>query len=255
MPLKEAQLRQGAHCLIINNVSAPYMEPGLLRAWKKKYDVKLVMYFLDVWDSYYARGARNLLKQVPFDQVYTFYQKDAKEHGLRYFDTYYSALPAPEKKEAGVDVFFWGTDGGRRPLIEGVANRVAELGFSGEYGICYTESSEQQMSTNPRAKFIYNEPLPYEEVIQKLMQARIILDVVGDYSGGVSLRYFESFAYGKKLISNNPLVKEMRGYQENRILYIEKPEDITEEFLREEIALTYHQEFSPVHWIEELDRS
>lgn len=340
MPLDEKVLQEGEHCLIFNNVSAPYFEPGLLKKWKMKYRLKLVFYFLDVYDSFYARHARAFIRQVPFDFVYSFYQEDVRKYHFKYLDCYYSKLDVSEEKymedgkrpaegkvnsidsgaadkRSGIQmddsksmnaidseaaahkpkdeknpiqekkhqIFFWGTDGGRRPFIEAAAQRLADLGASGKFGICYTEEAEERRiivpdmpetskveeltpatdDTNKSLKslnsgsgieIIYNQPMKYPEVVQAIQSSDIILDAAGDYSKGVSLRYFESFAYHKKLITNNPLVKKMRGYDPNRILVIDSPAEISKEFLEKELPRQeYENQFSPVHFIEELEKS
>lgn len=318
MPFDEKVLQGGEHCLIFNNVSAGYFESGLLKKWKKKYHLKLVFYFLDVYDSYYAKQARWFIQQVPFDFVYSFYQEDVRKYHFRYLDCYYSKLDVHDKvsqAETNIEVmqpdkvkkvFFWGTDGGRRPFIEAAAQRLADLGASGKFGICYTEAAEEskiissELSVEyeleeknqtsqiqetdllksscgykPAEQFqttenhiiascklsrgieiIYNQPMEYPEVVQAVQNSDIILDAVGDYSKGVSLRYYESFAYNKKLITNNPLVKKMRGYNPDRILVIDSPAEISKEFLEKELpGQEYENQFSPVHFIEELEKN
>lgn len=289
MPFDEKVLKDGEHCFIFNNVSAGYFEPGLLKKWKKQYNIKLVFYFLDVYDSYYAKDARLFVKQVPFDYVYSFYQEDVKKYGFLYLDNYYSKLKAEalsncdkeaeanhktdnkhsEHEITSQDAFFWGTDGGRRTMIEAMAKRVHDLGFSVKAGICYTEENREESLDGKQAsdevqsemtrkdlaplEFIYNSPMDYVDVIKHIEKSSVILDVVGDYSKGVSLRYFESFAYNKKLITNNPLAKKMRGYDPKRILVIDTPSDITVDFFGNEEIETYQNQFSPVNWIKELD--
>ncbi len=246
MPFEEKVLAEGEHCLIFNNVSAPFMEPGLLKKWKKRYGIKLVFYFLDVYDSYYAKDAGLLVKKVPFDKVYTFYQEDAKKYGFTYFDSYYSRLEIP-KVPVSQKVFFWGTDGGRRAFVEDTAKHLGNLSWKYDFGICYTEG--EGIDTN----ITYNKPLAYKEVLKRLAACDVLLDVVGEYSKGVSLRYYESFAFGKKLITNNPLAKQMRGYDPERIFVIERPEDITEAFLQKDSPPEEKTLFSPTHFIKELN--
>ena len=246
-------------CFVFNNVSVEYFEPGLLKKWKKRYGIKLVLYMLDVRDSYYSKGARIAMKYIPFDRIYTFYQSDAEKYGFQYFDCYYSKI-----KKTGIDAFrasectsahndlskelyFWGSDAGRRPAIEAAVKRVRELGYRTKIGICFTDEKD-----SPLDGIVYNQPKEYENVISDVMNADVLLDIVGEYSKGVSLRYYESFVYGKKLISNNPLVKLMRGYDPERVLYFTDPGEITAEFFENEIDMGYEGLFSPVNWIGEM---
>ncbi|MCR5011418.1 MAG: hypothetical protein K6A72_03685 [Lachnospiraceae bacterium] len=246
MPYDEAGLNEEC-CLIFNNVSIEYFEPGLLKKWKKKYGIKLVLYMLDVWDSYYSKGVRIAMKYIPFDRVYTFYQTDAEKYGFRYFDCYYSEQKNVKKNSEQTDMYFWGTDAGRRPMIEAAVARVQELGYRTKTGICFTDEKD-----SPMDGVIYNQPKEYEDVISDVISTDVLLDIVGEYSKGVSLRYYEAFAYGKKLISNNLLVKSMRGFNSNRVLYFDDPKDIRRDFFEKEIDIKYDGCFSPVNWIREL---
>ncbi len=259
MPYGEEGLNE-EYCLIFNNVAVEYFEPGLLKRWKKKYGIKLVLYMLDVRDSYYSKGARIAMKYIPFDRVYTFYQADADKYGFQYFDCYYSKIKSDDQKMPGTgkgmlgsdvaiqqDLYFWGTDAGRRPEIEAAVARVRELGYKTKVGICFTDETDAPMDG-----VTYNQPKEYDEVISDVMASEVLLDVVGEYSKGVSLRYYESFVYGKKLISNNPLVKRMRGYSPERILYFNDPQDINRDFFENDIVTEYDGCFSPVNWIGEL---
>ena len=259
MPYKGGELDEDC-CLIFNNVSVEFFEPGLLKKWKKKYGIKLVLYMLDVCDSYYSKGARIAMKYIPFDRIYTFFQADAEKYGFQYFDCYYSKIEpdvpdmsAVEKVETGSDtaiqqdLYFWGTDAGRRPAIEAAVARVRELGYKTKTGICFTDETD-----SPMDGVVYNQPKEYDEVISDVMASEVLLDIVGEYSKGVSLRYYEAFAYGKKLISNNPLVKCMRGYSPEKVLYFEDPEEIERDFFENGIVTTYDGCFSPLNWISEL---
>lgn len=258
MPYKEENLDEEC-CLVFNNVSVEFFEPGLLKKWKRKYGIKLVLYMLDVRDSYYAKGARIAMKYIPFDRIYTFYQLDAEYYGFQYFDCYYSKIKTAAGGTLGntehlsgrngiqQDLYFWGTDAGRRAAIESAVARVQELGYRTKTGICFTDEN-----SSPMEGVIYNQPKEYDEVISDVMESEVLLDIVGDYSKGVSLRYYESFAYGKKLISNNPLVKKMRGYDPGRILYFDDPKEIDRDFFECKPVTEYDGCFSPVKWVREL---
>ncbi len=245
-PFSEDKLRNGSHCLIFNNISVGHFESSLLKKWKKKYNIKLVLYLLDVYDSYYCKSVRQIVKQIPFDEVFTFYQEDAKNHGFTYFDTYFSGIPVtPSEKKS--DLFFWGTDCGRRDMVETISDIFTKEGLQTNVGICYTDEE------NHKPGIVYNEPLPYPKVVEHIQSSRCILDLVSERSKGVSLRYYEAMVYGKKLITNNPLVKNMRGYDPCQVFLFDKPQEIDPAFLDLPYDGKKENMFSPIHWIDSLD--
>ncbi len=234
-------------CLIFNNFSLPYFEPSQLKAWKRRYKLRLVLCFIDRLSSYFAAEARMYEKNIPFDAVYSYYKKDADEAGYKYFDRYYSAMEMPEAKER-FGVYFWGSDTGRRKKIEDIYVRLCELGISSKLGICYAQGEWPRIPG-----IVYDTPRKYEEMLKDMAGADVLLDVI-DGSGGVSLRYLEAVAYGKKLISNNPEIKNMRFYDPAAMLLINAPEDIDPEFIKNSPApVPKPDAFSPKGWIDELD--
>ncbi|MCR5118771.1 MAG: hypothetical protein K6B44_04025 [Lachnospiraceae bacterium] len=225
--------------LVFNNFSVSFFEPGVLKKWKKKYNAKLCLYFLDRADSYYAAEAKLYTGCVDFDLILTYHRPDEKQYGFKYFDCYYSALDIkPAEKQS--DIFFWGSDGDRRGIVESIYRRVTGFGLSADFGICYPLGEGRQEGIT------YDLELHYEQILERTLASKVILDVVRPDSCGVSLRYFEAVVYGKKLITNNPLVREMRYFDPARMLVIEKPEDISREFMETPVsAQKYEGDFSP----------
>ncbi len=247
--IKEEKEKDSALWLVFNNFSVSFFEPSVLNKWKKKYGIKLCIYFLDRADSYYAAEAKLYAGCVDFDAVYTYHRPDEKNYGFKYFDTYYSKLDVQPPAEES-DVFFWGSDGDRRGVVEEIYRHVTGLGYKADFGICYPLGEGRQEG------IIYDKELTYEQIVEKSAASKVILDVVRPDSLGVSLRYFEAVVYGKKLITNNPLVKEMRFFDPSQMLIINKPEDISREFIESGITPDqYAGEFSPVHLIETLRKA
>ena len=237
------------YCFVFNNVSIEYMEPSLLKYLKRKYNIKLVLYLLDTFKSPYTRHAKLAMKYVNFDKIYTFHKADATD-GINYFDMYYSKQEIAKQEDYNNDVFFWGCDFGRAKIVEDVHKLLRENNISSDFGLCYVDDNHTKLDG-----ITYNKPIEYDEVLKRLENSACILDVVGDYSGGVSLRYFEAVVYGKKLLTNNPLVKDMRFYNEKYIKVFKDINDIELDFLKnnEDVDYGYRDEFSPIHFIELLE--
>lgn len=238
------------YCFVFNNVSIGYYEPSLLNRLKKKYGVKLVLYLLDSCSSYYSKQARIARRQILFDRVYTFHEPDAKQYQMEYFDTYCSRLPIEEREHSG-GAFFWGTDSGRGPVVEQVYDLLKDRGIPADFGICYTDPARER-----KEGIHYDEPLPYREMLSRMTAADCIVDIVGEYSKGISLRPYEAVVYGKKLLTNNPLVKTMRFYRPEYMQVFEDPAKIDPEFFMtvEKVDYGYRNEYSPVCFVERLQR-
>lgn len=238
------------YCLVFNNVSIGYYEPSLLNRLKRKFGIKLVLYLLDSYSSYYSKQARIARRQIQFDRVYTFHEPDAQQYQMDFFDTYCSRLPIEEREHSG-GAFFWGTDSGRGPVVEQVFELLKSRGIPADFGICYTDPSREK-----KAGIHYDEPLPYMEMLSRMTAADCIVDIVGEYSKGISLRPYEAVVYGKKLLTNNPLVKTMRFYRPEYMQVFEDPAKIDPEFFTtvEKVDYGYRNEYSPACFVERLQR-
>ena len=234
-------------CLIFNNFSLPYFEPSQIKAWQRRYGVKLVLCFIDRLSSYFAAEARMYADNIRFDAIYSYYKKDAQSAGYDYFDCYYSKQELPESGEKAA-AYFWGSDTGRRPMVEDIYKRLNELGISSRMGICYAQGEE------PRLEGItYDKPKDYARIMKDIASADVLLDIIAG-EGGVSLRYYEAVVYGRKLVSNNPEIKNMRYYDPESMLLIKKAQDIDPGFFEKDIAIKpYDGGFSPSCWVNELD--
>lgn len=241
-------------CLVFSNVAIEWYEPALIKQWKKKYGINLILYLLDTMDSYYAKGARMALREIDFDAVYTYDRPDAEKYGFHFFDTYYSKLPAPEKADP-CDVFFWGSEKGRGKTLLEISKILQNSGIQTEFGLCYVDEKEYEGS-----KIHCNQELSYQKMIERLNAAKCILDLKGENSKGNSLRTFEAYVYGKKLLTNNPRIFSVREYSPDWVYYFEKPEELLGKEAKQFITQhkneprEYHGEFSPVHFIKRIEK-
>lgn len=104
---------------------------------------------------------------------------------------------------------------------------------------------------------INSSPLSYREVMLKETSSKCLLEIVAGTQVGMTLRSTAAILYNKFLITNNKSIKSTPWYNEN-VLYIEKAEDITEEFVEKvissEACYNYNGEFSPWHIIRHIER-
>ena len=80
---------------------------------------------------------------------------------------------------------------------------------------------------------LLNQQIDFEEYLEKVKDAKILLDFKAIGHNGLSLRFFESLKYEKKLITNNASVVDYDFYNPNNIFILHKDslEDL-EKFIR-----------------------
>ncbi|MCR4937517.1 MAG: hypothetical protein K5987_05110 [Lachnospiraceae bacterium] len=239
--------------LLFSNAAMLYFEPSSVLMWRKRYGVKTALYFLDGCDSFYGRDAHDAVKAGCFDRVFTFSKDDAERYGFEYNDCYFSIPYIRDEPDIGKNdgVFFWGSDGGRRKKAEALFKNLSEKGIKVKMGICYTQGDGERIPG-----ITYDKPMEYEDMIAAEAGSAVIADITGSYSTGVSLRYYEAVVLGKKLLTDNKRVKDMRLYTPEQIICVDDMHDISGEITEKLMApftpVSYNGEFSPVHLLDRL---
>lgn len=96
----------------------------------------------------------------------------------------------------------------------------------------------------------------YEEVISDVLSTNCILEFVAKGQKAQTARYYEAVCYNKKLLTNNPSVKDLQFYDPRYIQYFETIDDIDFAWIKKKEKVDYHYngEFSPIHALEKLEK-
>lgn len=187
-----------------NNSAAKYV--------KEHSDAKVCLYF---WNRI-GENNKQLLENKYVDEIYTYNPFDAKEYNIKYNSTFYSKNVKLKKSKIKYDVCFLGRDKGRNDCIQNIKKEFDSKGLKSHINIVYREKD-----------FI-----SYKKYLKDVSKSKCILDVMPTEKEGLSLRVMESLFLNKKLITNNPTVKEYDFYNKNNIFIIGKDNyDNLEKFL------------------------
>ena len=103
----------------------------------------------------------------------------------------------------------------------------------------------------------YNQELSYKEMLCRSKNAKCLLDInPKEAYGGYTSRFYEAIMYNRKLISDNPITNNSPFYNSKDIIYVTKPEDISDDYLKNidsNVNYHYNGEFSPIRMIEKVD--
>jgi len=162
--------------------------------------------YITYFDAFFVFDQNDLISYPQFQSITNFYFDDLLIENLQ---------PAN-------DVFFVGS------FLENRIDLMLRLSNYFDSKKLKTEillnTSKEQLKTiqseRSSIKFI-NKPLSFKENIEKLNDAKILIDFTNDIHYGLSFRTFEALGYSKKLITNNPLVKSFDFYNPGNIYLIE----------------------------------
>ena len=101
----------------------------------------------------------------------------------------------------------------------------------------------------------HDKDLPYENVVSNILSANCILEMVAKGQNVQTARYYEAVCYNKKLLTNNPNIKELSFYNPKYMQHFESVEDIDFEWVKRRELIDYHynNEFSPNHILGKLE--
>lgn len=206
--------------------------------------------YLWIWNTinYYHLKTLDLIKQTGI-KIYTFDPQDSIKYNIGLLNQVYYKEEII-KKDITYDFFFIGMDKGRSKLLNNLADLLDEKGYKYKFIIVKSENDFNDSSN--KIEYI-DQPIPYEKILNFISESRIIVDLIQCNQTGITLRTLEALFYEKKLLTNNPHIKQMDIYNPNNILFMDTNNDYKEEldsFINTKIN-TYKSEILSKYQIEE----
>ena len=182
----------------------------------------------------------------PYDCVhYTL-----KENTTFYFAKFCSNFDIKTHKKASEKkAIFVGADKGR---LEMLLNLRTVLNKAGIQCVIYILGDKPQKSCE--RGIVYYKFIPYEKVINKIIDSDIIIDLYTDTEAGLSLGPIEAVFLGKKLITNNKTIYTYDFYDPTSIYMLGEIRDIHEFLLNKSTDRTEFKEYySMSAWLKRFD--
>lgn len=159
-------------------------------------------------------------------ELWTYSETDAEKHGMRMNTPFYFKQIANRYSDSRIlyDVCFIGADKGRLRYVQAMEKYFSRAGISYDFSVMPEHWFLRYFNKK------YKRQMPYREVIERTSQSACILDFYMDRKAGLSLRAMESLFLGKKLITNNKIIRKTDFYHPSRIYFLDKTniEGITE---------------------------
>lgn len=164
-------------------------------------------YHVAYWDDLVRPNHLRSLRYAKehFDLVFSYDEGDAERYGMRYYPSFYSKTVEDAGVKPEVDVFFVGNAKDRLEDIYAAYDALSEGGASCRFVINGVD--ERLRRSNDGVE--YNKPLTYQQVLGGVLRARCILEIVQGGSRGQTLRVNEAVCYGRRLLSNNPAIRDL----------------------------------------------
>jgi hypothetical protein len=188
-----------------------------------------------------------------FDEIYSFDTEDVKNnpHFIKTNNFIYKEKQALKDTFSTKAFIILSKDKMRNKVLSKIADQFDKNGFEENYEFIIIGNKTNNLNKN---LIFQNKKIPHIEVLSKIENTEIMIDIVRKKQTGLSFRVFESLAYQKKLIINNPNIKNYVFYNPNNILVIdENNPQILPNFLEtkyEPLEESIYQQFTINAWVE-----
>ena len=189
-----------------------------------------------------------------FDLVMSFDQGDCEKYGLIYHHLVFSTFEGEIMDMPNSDVYFVGKAKNRQKEIVKVYELLKSHGLRCDFHIANVPASEQVYSDD----IDYNPNISYQENLQHILHTKCLLEIMQQDGAGFTQRGCEAVCLDKKLLTNNPKIKEAPFYHNQYISQFSTVDTIDEFFLmsignNDSVDYGYKQEFSPIKMLEFIE--
>lgn len=232
--------------VLIPNETMLCLRASVLRNLQRQ-GLRLAALLIDPVDASYptAKCAKELLTQVNFDLILTFDPRDAAQYGWKYVNTLYSQFPVEQAAHLS-DLFYIGAVKDRFPSCMELLEQAKQQGA--DFCLKLLGTNAQQQEQLPH-EAVLSEPLPYPKTLSWLSGTNCILDMTQPGQTGITLRYYEAVVYQKKLLTNNPHIVHLPGYDPETMRIYQDITQLDWDWIREKPTnkTPYNGQFSPIH--------
>ena len=171
------------------------------------------------------------------DLTVTYDHNDADNYGLTYHPDPYSQLPEEmlQSSNSHKNVIFFGLAKNRSAEILRVYDVLKRNSINCTF--CIPDLSESDCNTRPELRGASY--TPYIDYLKTVQSSDCLLEIIQKGSRGCTFRTWEAVVYNKKLITNNPSVKDEAFYDSRFIQIIESAEDIDADWINNAIKVNY----------------
>lgn len=224
--------------LLVNSsaMCAPTMD--FWRRLKKRHpDARFVLILVDSLhgSSKHMPECIRRLRAFSWDQVLSYDRNDCETYGFSYIGfSYYSDYTDVHPSVRCSDLYCISSLKGRQNIYRELAEQ------------CSRHKVDSLMKIYSPLKPVdfgvrLSQMEAYDKVVADVMSANCLLEVVGKGQGAQTLRYLEALCYNKKLLSNNPCLKELPYYDSNYMRQFNDIDDIDWDWVKKKEPVRYVQ--------------
>lgn len=239
--------------IFLNGTLNSYYSKKVLMNIKTKYsNVRLALIMYDHFENHASKRVKSLISV--FDHVFSFDPNDCEKYNLDYI---FSTFSTESLTNVRVDktfennAEFVGTINDRENIVKDVLEYIGSNISNCKFYLVGVNKKDRIL----KPYFHYHE-IPYNTELMLAYNSNCIVELLKKGQQGISLRTCEALLFNKKLITNNPNVKNIPGYDPRFIKIINSSSDIDLDFIQKKMEVDYHYDgyFSPRVIVEKLKK-
>ena len=176
-------------------------------------------YIAYLYDSLARCPASHLFDM--FDEIFSFDKEDAEKNNFKVI-TNYNYLPklTPSQK-VKYDLVYLGSFDKRISHLAEISSKLDSLQLTYNFVVVgkKTWTKNSNIQKNNEVTFT-RKRIKHKDIPGYYNQGNVVLDLMRENQTGLSFRFFEAMALHKKIITNNPTVKDYDFYNPQNILVL-----------------------------------
>lgn len=216
---------------------------------RKKYPgCKIVIYSQDLIKKIPQKKVSDAFNYCDLKIVYD--KGDGEKYNAEVFPAVYSLVPIEDKNEI-YDVCLLIKAKDRLKKAAALYDRLKELGLKCFFYVTDAPKKDRIY----REGIIYGDVMPYKDTLKIVAKSKAVAEILQGDSKSYTFRPCEAIFYGKKLLTDDSLVKEEFYYSPENVLYYDSPEEIGKEFFTTPAKWDegLKEKFSPLRLLELIE--
>lgn len=147
-------------------------------------------------------------------EIWSYRKADCIKYSLKENTQFFMPGKVEQGREIKQDVYFVGADKNRSEALYDLAKVFLKNGITYKYVLTKYKNSTE-------AKIPYTSKISVCESRENMLESRVVLDIVDESQmSGITLRPLEAIFYGKKIITNDKGVLDLKIYNKHNFFII-----------------------------------
>lgn len=182
----------------------------------KKYTGKYIAY---LYDSLARCPAKHLVDV--FDEIFSFDKDDAEQHQFKLITNYNYLKEGRTPEQPEYDLVYLASFDNRIFFLSKIIKQLQDLKLSCNVIIVGKKTWKINLNLKINPSITYTRKrIKHAEIPEYYSKGKVLLDLMRENQTGLSFRIFEAMALKRKIITNNPTVKDYDFYNPENILIV-----------------------------------